>query len=111
MLSLKSCFLILFILFDVNAFLTFPSSSRALQRFQRQPSLEVVADSPIEEKREKSNKNRDDDDWIPAKEGGFIPNLKGRVRRTPHILQVSDIQAYKKEVVDVNDRMVAVRCK
>jgi len=94
----------------VNAFLTFSSSSsRDLQIFRKQPSLKVVADSPIEEKREKSNKNRDDD-WIP-KEGGFIPNLKGRVRRKPHILQVSDIQEYKKEVVDVKDRMVVVRCK
>ena len=109
MLSLKSCFLVLLFSFDVNSFLTFSSSSRDRQIFRRQPSLKVVADSPIEEKREKSNKNSDDD-WIP-KEGGFIPNLKGRVRRTPNILQVSDIQDYKTEVVDVKDRMVVVRCK
>ena len=91
-------------------FLTPPS--KGAQNINIHPCLRVVADSDIEEKRDKSNKgDHNDSDWIPSKNGGFIPNIKGRIRRRPQILQVFDIQKYKEEVVDVRDRLVVVRCK
>ena len=101
--------IILALSFDATAFFLTPPSKGA-QNINIHPGLRVVADSDIEEKRDKSNKGGDNDsDWIPSKNGGFIPNIKGRIRRRPQILQVFDIQKYKEEVVDVRDRLVVVR--
>jgi thiol-disulfide isomerase/thioredoxin len=78
-------------------------------------ALRVVADLPMEkeeEKRKGVNKNNEENDWIASKDGGFIPNIKARLRsksRTSPILQVTDIQQYKDEVAAVKDQMVCVR--
>jgi thiol-disulfide isomerase/thioredoxin len=80
----------------------YPSSTR----------LRVVADYPTE--KEEQKKGKSEDAWIPSN-GGFIPNIKSRLITTsvsttsPSVLQVTDIQQYKDEVVDVLDQMVCVR--
>lgn len=78
-------------------------------------ALRVVADAPIEKEGEKKKGrggNNDENDWIPSEDGGFIPNIRARLRpkeRAAPILQVTDIHQYKAEVADVRDRMVCVR--
>ena len=89
---MKLISLIIFALsLDATAFFLTPPSKGA-QNIKIHPGLRVVADSDIEEKRDKSNKGGDNDsDWTPSKNGGYIPNIKGRIRRRPQILQVFDI--------------------
>jgi thiol-disulfide isomerase/thioredoxin len=75
-------------------------------------ALQVVADPPMKEDEKKKGGGDNGDDWIPSKDGGFIPNIKARLRpkpRAPTVLQITDIQQYKDEVADVRDRMVCVR--
>lgn len=101
-------------------------------------ALGVVADPPMKENEKKKEKKEDDsEDWIESKNGGFIPNIRARLRqplvrsnrnpadgthilaedktlepkwqRAPMVLQVSNIQDYKTQIVDVRDKMVCVR--
>ena len=69
--------------------------------------LGAVADLPMEKEDEKQS-GRKNNAWI-ERDGGFIPNLKGRLTKTPPPLQVTDMYQYKDEVVDVDDRIVCVR--
>jgi thiol-disulfide isomerase/thioredoxin len=80
--------------------------------------LRVVADVPIEKEEEKKRGGGDDEheeDWIPSKDGGFIPNLKSRLklrRRSsapPSITEVTEIQDYKDVVVEEHNQLVCVR--
>jgi thiol-disulfide isomerase/thioredoxin len=79
-------------------------------------ALNLIADVPIEdhEKQKKGNGGDGGDDaWIPSKDGGFIPNIKARLtqrkNKAPPIIEVTDIQGYKREVAEETDRMVCVR--
>lgn len=81
------------------------------QRQRTSSSLSVIADAEFDmEEKHKKRKDKNDDQqdetedaWIPSKLGGFLPNL----RRKP--IEVTTLQDYKREVVDVNDRLVVVR--
>jgi thiol-disulfide isomerase/thioredoxin len=76
-------------------------------------SLRVVADAPIEKEEEKTRGGGDEDDWIPSQDGGFIPNLKSRLklprRSASPITEVTDIQDYKDVVVEEHIQLVCVR--
>jgi thiol-disulfide isomerase/thioredoxin len=80
------------------------------------PLHATLTPPPAEEEKEKdkNKKSSNKDDWTPTKEGGFIPNIfkrsssKQRTSSSP-ILEVTDIQDYKDQVVDVEDQMVVVR--
>ena len=95
-------------------FITTPVSSSAPESL---PStrLRLVAGVPIEKEEEKKkDRQRDDaEDWIMSDDGGFIPNLKSRLKvghtTVSPITEVTDIQAYKDEVADERSRMVCVR--
>mmetsp|Transcript_18444 Transcript_18444/g.25569 ORF Transcript_18444/g.25569 Transcript_18444/m.25569 type:complete len:264 (-) Transcript_18444:137-928(-) len=78
--------------------------------------LATLTPPPAEEEKEKDKKKKSSnkDDWTPTKEGGFIPNIfkrsskKQRTTSSP-ILEVTDIQDYKDQVVDVQNQIVVVR--
>jgi len=75
--------------------------------------LRVVADVPIEKEEEKTRGGGDEDDWIPSEGGGFIPNLKSRLklprRLASPVTEVTDIQDYKDVVVEEHNQLVCVR--
>jgi thiol-disulfide isomerase/thioredoxin len=76
--------------------------------------LRVVADVPIEKEEEKKRRGGDEDDWIPSEDGGFIPNLKSRLKlprrlTSPPITEVTEIQDYKDVVVEEHNQLVCVR--
>ena len=111
----KSIVLILLHL-SVGATAFLPAPSRPY-RDHNALLLKVVADPPIEKENGKSKgrKKNDDDsnDWIASKDGGFIPNIRARLRgpstTKTTIQEVTDIQQYKTHVAEINDQMVCVR--
>jgi len=102
-----------------DAFTATPAFRTTRQQLQqRTVSLHATLTPPpaeAEEEKEKNKKQNSSDEWTPTKEGNFIPNIfkrKGKQqkqRNASPITEVTDIQAYKDEVVDVPDRMVVVR--
>jgi thiol-disulfide isomerase/thioredoxin len=75
--------------------------------------LRVVADVPIEKEEEKTRGGVEEDEWIPAEDGGFTPNLKSRMklprRLASPITEVTEIQDYKDVVVEEHNQLVCVR--
>ncbi len=90
----------------------------------------IMADAPIDEdeKIHHHNNGRNSDDasspnpdadWIPAPNGGFIPNLGNLLRpkkeqtktssSSQRIMTVNNLLDYKRHVVDETDRLVCVR--
>jgi len=87
-----------------------------------------------EDEKKKGGESNDgeQDDWIPSKGGGFLPNIKARLgffgkekmnekvqtstkntagtaNNPQKVQEVLDIHQYKKEVADVRDQIVCVR--
>ncbi len=138
--SRYACFLMIgyFLMNSAVAYLSVSLSpvpvAVAVQQRQRWPTtaLRVVADPPMkgDEQMKGGKNNGEQDDWIPFKGGGFIPNIKSRLgfrqdkkeetvqkklssdqtpTKLPRVQEVLDIHQYKKEVADVRDQIVCVR--
>jgi hypothetical protein len=72
--------------------------------------LRVVADASIEKEDEQlSERNDGNDHWMISSSGKFVPTSVRKRRQNRPILQVSNVQKFKDEVVDVADCMVCVR--
>jgi thiol-disulfide isomerase/thioredoxin len=99
-MNFKSFILLLLISLETDAFVPQERGSVAQNN-----ALNSVAGAPIE-KGEKRTKDKED--WIPSIYGGFIPKIKEGIRRRS-LLQISNIEQYKTEVVQVKDRLVVVR--
>lgn len=128
------CILGCLLLSSTAAFLSPSIPPMTVHQSQRRPSMArpVVADPPMkgDEKMKEGSNNGNQDDWIPFKGGGFIPNIKSRLglrsgkngenipkqstsgqepQKQLKVKEVLDIHQYKKEVVDVPDQIVCVR--
>jgi len=114
------------------------SSTHNSQQHLPASVLRVVADPPMKEDEKKKEEGEGSfRDWIKSNNGGFIPNIRARLRRplargnrnsadrtqlsgeektskpkphqAPMVLEVNNIQDYKTQVVDFPDKIVCVR--